>query len=463
MLNPLPHNPSQHALEQARPPGDADIWWRVAVIGCGYVGLTSAVCLAALGHAVIAVDTNTEVITGLRSGLSPIPDEPGLSSLLAVALARGTVDFTTTALPAVEHAAVVLVCVPTPALADGAADLSAVFAVVEQIGPHLAAGAVLVLKSTVPVGTCRAIERRLGRPDVAVVSNPEFLREGYAVNDCMNPSRIVIGAHDAVAAKTLASLFDWSHGPVVHTTPETAELAKLAANAMLAVRLSYVNTLAALGERLGADVPAVLRVLGLDPRIGPDYLRPGPGWGGPCLPKDATALLHQATSAGVDFGVLAATVVANDALPQWICQRVREAAGGSLTGVRVALLGLTFKSGSSDTRCSPALRVAAELVAAGAVVTGYDPTVHPGRGVFLAGVAVCDSVLAAVTGACVVVLTTDWPQCVEPGWAQIAAAMTTRAAVIDTCHVLDPARLAEYGLTVMFDSNHADTEGNSQS
>ncbi|MGQ0483315.1 MAG: UDP-glucose dehydrogenase family protein, partial [Pseudonocardia sp.] len=342
---------------------------RIAVIGTGYVGLTTGACLASLGHQVVCADIDADKIARLRDGEVTIL-EPGLPELVTEGLAAGRLEFVVGARNAITPSElagkrdaapveVVYLCVPTPMGAGGAADLKAVEAVAQEIRDLLPRGCVVVNKSTVPVGTAARTKQLLGRRDVAVVSNPEFLREGSAVHDFLNPDRIVVGCDQQDAAERVAALYSRLGAPTLLTDAASAEMVKYAANCFLAMKLSYVNALAELCERLGADVHEVTEGMGYDKRIGQAFLRPGPGWGGSCLPKDTHALMQICDGADFDFPLLAASLETNERQATRMVDKVRAACGGTLAGKRVGLLGLTFKAGTDDLRNSPALTVAA--------------------------------------------------------------------------------------------------------
>jgi UDPglucose 6-dehydrogenase len=351
----------------------------IATIGTGYVGLTTGACLAALGHQVTCVDRDVDKIEQLRDGVVPI-HERGLDALVADTVTDGRLRFDTDTLGAASSHDVVFLCLPTPTGGDGGADLSAVLSVAEAIGPVLRPGATVVTKSTVPVGTGRRVAAALGRSDVHVASNPEFLREGSAVDDFFRPDRVVVGADDEGTSERIAGLYATVDAPVLRTGLESAELIKYASNALLAIKLSFVNDLAALCERSGADIAEVTAGVGADGRISDRFLQPGPGWGGSCFPKDTRALAQASRQAGLGAELLDAAVDANDRQMQRIVDRTAELTGGDLTGRRVGLLGLTFKAGTDDLRDSPALRIAELLEARGADVHGYDPMVADDRG-----------------------------------------------------------------------------------
>jgi UDPglucose 6-dehydrogenase len=416
---------------------------RVAVIGAGYVGLATAAALAHFGHTVKCADEDKRKVAHLSSARVDIL-EPGLADLVSDGLRRGRLGFTDAAHVAVCGSEFTFLCVPTPTSLGGAPDLSAVDAVVDELCEILPAGGVLVLKSTVPVGTTTAVATRINREDVSVVANPEFLREGHVVEDVLRPDRIVVGSTDLAAAQRVAALYAETIAPVVSTDPNTAEVIKYAANSFLAVKLSFINSIAELCTVVGADVGDVAAGMGHDPRIGPDYLRPGPGWGGSCLPKDTAALAWCAEQAGVGLPILRAAIEANHRRQEIIVEQIKHSAGGSLCGARVGLLGLSFKAGTNDLRESPALAIAAFLAQEGAEVMGYDPGIDPTTsvpGVLL----VADDSYQAVKGVDVIVLATEWPQFRDLDWARIAE-LSVGAVVIDTRHHLNPADLERAGL-----------------
>jgi UDPglucose 6-dehydrogenase len=417
----------------------------LAVIGAGYVGLAAAACLASLGHRVVCSDVDPERIAQLRAG-RVASMEPDLPELVAEGVAAGRLDFVVGAGAAVEpETELVVLCLPTPMSADGAADLTALDAVLAEVRELLPSGCVVVNKSTVPPGTAARTAVLLDRPDVAVVSNPEFLREGSAVHDFLHPDRIVVGSDRREPAERVAALYSRLGAPVLLTDAASAELVKYAANCFLGMKLSYVNALAELCERLGADVEEVTLGMGYDRRIGQAFLRPGPGWGGPCLPKDSHALLQISRAAGFDFPLLAASLETNERQSGLVVEKVRAAARGRLDGRRIALLGLTFKAGTDDLRESPASRVAADLLAAGAEVTAFDPGCPgpvPGR---TDGITVTDAALTCVKDADVIVVLTEWPEFRALDWSAIARAAAS-AVVVDTRNLLDPDVLHRSGV-----------------
>ncbi|TFV58631.1 UDP-glucose/GDP-mannose dehydrogenase family protein [Mycobacterium sp. PS03-16] len=417
---------------------------RTGVIGAGYVGLTSAVCLADRGHDTVCVDVDAERVRTLSGGTVTI-DEPDLPDLLERGVATGTLRFTTDYAELADRD-VVFICVSTPSGPDGSADLRAVDASVEALTEVLRAGAVVVVKSTVPVGTTRQIAERLRSKDIRVVSNPEFLRESHAVHDFRHPDRIVVGADDPAAADTVAQLYP--PAPVLRMTPESAEVAKYASNAFLAVKISYTNSLARLCAHTGADITDVTRSMGADPRIGPHFLQPGPGWGGSCLPKDTAALLHVGARHGVTLSEVESARATNAAQPAHIADTVARAIAVPLTQARVTVLGLTFKAGTTDVRDSPALTVCAEFAGRGAQVVAHDPRlagIDPAALRRAAVTAVDDPYLACKEADAVVVVT-EWPEFRALDWAAIAE-QSPGAVVVDTRNLLDAAAVRDAGLT----------------
>lgn len=411
----------------------------VAVVGAGYVGLTTAACLAHLGHTVIAVDVDERKVRKLSGGESTIL-EAGLPELLVEGIETGRLRFTSDAAEASNGADFVFLCVPTPQGADGAADLRFVKEAAAQIAPHLKPGAVVVTKSTVPVGSAGAVVAALGRPDTAVVSNPEFLREGNAVHDWLHPDRVVIGSDDAEAAEKLAGLYQQLEAPVLITDPASAETVKYACNAFLAAKVSFVNAIANLCEAVGADSVDVIRGMSYDRRIGADHLAPGPGWGGSCFPKDTSALIRISEDHGYDFALLREVVASNERQFDFVADQVAGAAGGSLEGVTVAAWGLTFKAATDDLRDSPALEVLRRIRARGAHIRAFDPTLPDpeDRQLNDLGLTLCDDPYSACEGATALVVLTEWPQFAELDLGKVAAAMP-QPAIVDTRNMLDPA------------------------
>jgi UDPglucose 6-dehydrogenase len=430
---------------------------RIAVVGTGYVGLTTGACLASLGHRVVCADVDESKIERLRRGEIGIRED-GLAELVTEGVAAGRLSFVVGASAALKEleqgdgpVEVMFLCVPTPMGVGGVADLAAVEAVVEETRGELPRDCVVVNKSTVPVGTAVRTAELLDRPDVGVVSNPEFLREGSAVHDFLNPDRIVVGSDKQDAAERVAALYARLGAPTVLTDAASAEMIKYAANCFLAMKLSYVNAIAELCERLDADVADVTEGMGYDRRIGQSFLSPGPGWGGSCLPKDTHALLQAADAADFEFRLLRAAIDTNTRQYQRMVDKIRTAVTGKRTGSlsrrRIALLGLTFKANTDDLRDSPALGVAALLKQAGADLTAYDPGVDPATTrIDPSLLAVVDDPIAAVRDAEAVVVLTEWPEFRTLDWGAIADAVAN-PLVIDTRNLLDADVVRRAGLT----------------
>jgi UDPglucose 6-dehydrogenase len=421
--------------------------YQLAVIGTGYVGLTTGACLAHLGHQVVCADVDADKVARLRAGEIPIV-EAGLGDVVDAAVAAGRLEFVHGSVAAVAAADVVFLCVPTPQGEDGSADLSYIEAAAAEIAAALRPGAVVVNKSTVPVGSTKVVERVLRRDDVAVVSNPEFLREGTAVSDFLHPDRVVIGAADRAAAERVAALYRGVDAPIIVTDPASAETIKYAANGFLAMKISFVNAVAAMCEAVGADVADVVAGIGADRRIGSAFLQPGPGWGGSCFPKDSRALVRIAEDHGYDFSMMRGVIDVNDEQRRRVVDKIRRAAGG-LDGVTVGVLGLTFKAGTDDLRESPSLAVIGELLGESARVQAYDPTVEPPvtdhRAAVLTGIDLRTSAMDAVAGADVVVVLTEWPELGAIDLVAVAAAMRGDG-LVDARNLLDPAAARRAGL-----------------
>lgn len=412
---------------------------RVAVIGSGYVGLTAAACLVHLGHRVHCTDVLEQRVENLRAGDTPIVEE-GLEDLLRSGLDSGRLTFGTDNVVAAQTADTVFLCLPTPQDEDGTADLSYIREAAAQIGPHLKTGAVVVNKSTVPVGASRTVRRILKRDDVSVVSNPEFLREGTAIRDFLDPDRIVIGSDDEEGAHRVAALYSRLGARVVFMDPESAELLKYASNSFLAMKISFVNSIAALCEGLGANIQHVTTGMGLDARIGDRFLEPGPGWGGSCFPKDSSALLRIAEEAGFDFELLRAAVDANETQYDRTVNRIEALAGGSLDNQVIAMWGLAFKANTDDARRSPAIEIANRLTRNGARVQAYDPAVTSAP----SGTHLAPSALEACNDASVLVVATEWAEFRSVDLVESAARMR-RPVVLDTRSVIDAVAAAAAG------------------
>ncbi|MBA8827605.1 UDPglucose 6-dehydrogenase [Saccharopolyspora lacisalsi] len=422
---------------------------RIIVMGTGYVGLTTGACLASLGHRVVCCDVDVVKVERLARGEVRIL-EPDLPERVAEGIAAGRLEFASSAAAAAEEAEVVFLCLPTPMSTGGAADLTAVESVAGEIRGRLPAASVVVTKSTVPVGTAARLGRLLDRDDVAVASNPEFLREGSAVHDFLNPDRIVVGSDSPDAAERVAALYARLGAPTVLTDAASAEMVKYAANCFLATKLSYVNAIAELCELLGANITDVTEGMGYDRRIGQSFLEAGPGWGGSCLPKDTRALLRVAETAGFDFPLLEAAVNGNTRQREQVVSKVADACGvgveSSLSGVRLGILGLAFKAGTDDLRDSPALAVARALVDRGAELIAYDPGLR-GDEPELAGIAtLVDDPYRVAKEAAGLVLLTGWPEFRTLDWSRLAG-MLRGPVVVDTRNHLDPDVLRRAGMS----------------
>ncbi len=425
---------------------------RLAVVGTGYVGLTTGACFAHVGHHVVCGDIDERKVALLNAGHIPIVEE-GLESIVNESRAAGRLEFVLGAEEAAANADIIFLCVPTPQGDDGSADLTYIQQAAAQIAPVLKPGAVVVNKSTVPVGSTVAVERVLERDDVFVVSNPEFLREGTAVHDFLHPDRVVIGSVDRAAAERVAELYATIDTPILITDPASAETIKYAANGFLAMKISFVNAVAAMCEAVGADVAAVVDGIGSDQRIGGQFLRPGPGWGGSCFPKDSRALVKIAEDHGYNFAMMRGVIDVNDEQLERMVAKIVAAAGrsdGELSGVTVGALGLTFKAGTDDLRESPALAIIAELRRLGATVRAYDPTatgeLTPHQGVALEGIELVGDALDIAEGADVVALFTEWPEFSKIDLSQLASRAGRQVTIVDTRNLLDPVLVREAGL-----------------
>jgi UDPglucose 6-dehydrogenase len=425
---------------------------RIAMIGTGYVGLVSGACFADFGHRVCCVDKDGGKIGGLNGGVLPIW-EPGLDALVKANVERGRLTFTTDLASAVEGAEAVFIAVGTPARrGDGHADLTFVFEAVRELAKVIKPGTVVVTKSTVPVGTGDKIEEILkeeGVTGVSVASNPEFLREGAAIADFKHPDRIVVGAEDDRAQEVLREIYRplfLNRAPILITGRRTAELTKYAANAFLAVKISFINEIADLCEAVDADVQDVARGIGLDNRIGPKFLHAGPGYGGSCFPKDTLALLQTADAAGVDQRIVRTTVRVNDDRKAQMVERVERALGGSVSGKRVGILGLAFKPNTDDMREAPSIPLVKALVERGAVVSAFDPVARHQAEQVLSGIEFAEDAYAAADGADALVIVTEWDEFRALDLDRIAASLRGKI-LIDLRNVYDRSEAEEVGLT----------------
>ena len=432
---------------------------RVTIFGTGYVGLVQGAVLAEVGHDVVCVDVDAAKVAALQTGRVPI-HEPGLQPMVQANRAAARLRFTTDARDGVRHGELIFLAVGTPPDEDGSADLQHVLAVARTIAAHMAAPKTIVNKSTVPVGTADKVAEavRAGLQargaDIAfeVVSNPEFLKEGAAVADCMRPDRIVVGTASAAAEAQLRELyapFNRNHDRMVVMDVRSAELTKYAANAMLATKISFINEIANLAERLGADVEAVRRGIGSDPRIGYHFIYAGLGYGGSCFPKDVKALVHTAREAGVEPLVLSAVEQRNVAQRRVLGERIAAHYGEGLRGKTIAVWGLAFKPETDDMREAPSRTLLAQLWAAGARVRAHDPAaMDEARRVFgeRDDLALCDSPTQALQGADALAIVTEWNVYRVPDFAQLAQRLADRI-VFDGRNLYQPRQLARHGLT----------------
>lgn len=425
---------------------------KVTVIGTGYVGLVVGACLAETGNDVICGDVDAGKIEGLNRDVLPI-FEPGLEEYVARNRKAGRLAFTTDIPAAIAAAEVIFIAVGTPPDEDGSADLKHVLAVADQIGRHAAREVVVVTKSTVPVGTAEKVAEAI-RPHARVpfhmCSNPEFLKEGAAVDDFMKPDRVVVGIASEVARERMGELyapFVRTGKPILFMDIPSAEMTKYAANAMLATRISFMNEIANLCERVGANVDLVRKGIGSDARIGPAFLFPGPGYGGSCFPKDVKALMRTSEERGAPMGVLRAVEDANERQKHRLFAKVRDALGGAVAGRRIALWGLAFKANTDDMRESPALVLIDELLAAGATVVAHDPAaMHETQRRIGDRITYADSGYAAADGADALVIVTDWNEYRFPDFARIKAALRT-PVVVDGRNLYDPEKMRAFGFT----------------
>jgi UDPglucose 6-dehydrogenase len=423
---------------------------RVAMIGTGYVGLVSGACFADFGHVVTCIDKDASKIERLKKGEIPI-FEPGLDDLVARNVREERLFFATDSATAVREADAVFIAVGTPSRrGDGHADLSYVYAAAEEIAGQIDGFTVVVTKSTVPVGTGDEIEAILKRVrpdgDFAVVSNPEFLREGAAINDFKRPDRVVVGTEDERAKAVMAELYrplNLNESPILFTGRRTSELTKYAANAFLAMKITFINEIADLCEVLDADVQQVARGIGLDNRIGAKFLHAGPGYGGSCFPKDTLALVRTASDAGSPIRLVETTVQVNDARKKAMAQKIVKAMGGKVAGKRIGVLGLTFKPNTDDMRDAPSLDIVPALIGLGATVQAYDPEGHEARRM-LTGAEFKTGPYDVAEGADALVILTEWDQFRALDLDRVKLLMRT-PLVVDLRNIYRPAEMAARG------------------
>ncbi len=424
---------------------------RIAMIGTGYVGLVSGACFADFGHQVCCIDKDEAKIDGLNNGKMPIW-EPGLEGLVKSNADRGRLTFTKDLIAGVQGAEAVFIAVGTPARrGDGHADLTFVFQAVRELAKVIEPGTVVVTKSTVPVGTGDEIEKILreeGVTDVSVASNPEFLREGAAIADFKHPDRIVVGAEDDRAQEVLREIYRplfLNRAPILITGRRTAELTKYAANAFLAVKISFINEIADLCEAVDADVQDVARGIGLDNRIGPKFLHAGPGYGGSCFPKDTLALLQTATAAGIDQRIVRTTVEVNDDRKAAMADRVAKAIGGNVGGKRIGVLGLAFKPNTDDMRDAPSIPLINKLVEQGAEVRAFDPVAREQAEKMFKGITFAPDAYAAADDADALVIVTEWDEFRALDLEKLAGAMRGKV-LVDLRNVYDREDAEKAGL-----------------
>ncbi len=424
----------------------------IAVVGSGYVGLVTGACLADFGMDVTCVDNDERKIGMLRKGLIPIY-EPGLDALVAKDAGAGRLHFTTDLREAVENALAIFIAVGTPPKEDGSADLSYVVQVAEAIADSMNGYKVMVTKSTVPIGTGQLVEnvireRNGGKYPFSVVSNPEFLREGSAIEDFMHPDRVVIGARDPQAVAIMKDIYRPLYlieTPFVITNVESSEMIKYASNAFLATKITFINEVAEICERLGADVHHVAKGMGLDRRIGPKFLHPGPGYGGSCFPKDTKALIDIARQAGRPFDIVEAVVEVNERIKLRMVDKIRAACGGPVAGLTIGVLGLSFKPETDDMREAAAIPILHGLVAEGASVRAFDPAaIDNAREVLPAKVCYCEDAYDAARGADCLVILTEWNQFRSLDLERLRASMR-RPLVVDLRNVYDPDKVRAAG------------------
>jgi UDPglucose 6-dehydrogenase len=430
---------------------------RVTMIGAGYVGLVSGACFADFGHVVTCVDKDQGKIDRLKDGVMPI-FEPGLAELVENNVKEGRLSFTLDAASAIKNADAVFIAVGTPSRrGDGHADLSYVYAAAKEIAEHMDGFTVVVTKSTVPVGTGDEVEEiiRKTNPNAkfAVVSNPEFLREGAAIGDFKRPDRVVVGVDESEegerAREVMRELYRplfLNETPMLFTARRTSELIKYAANAFLAVKITFINEMADLCEKVGADVQDVSRGIGLDNRIGKKFLHAGPGYGGSCFPKDTLALTKTANDAGSPVRIVDTVVQVNDARKKAMAERVIKACGGSVKGKTIGVLGLAFKPNTDDMRDAPSLDIIPALQAAGAAIKAYDPESMHEAGKLLTEVKFCDGPYHAIDGADALVLITEWDQFRALDFDRVKSLMKS-PTVVDLRNVYDPEAMAKRGFT----------------
>ena len=418
---------------------------RIAIIGTGYVGLVAGACFADLGNSVVCVDVDAKKIASLRKGIIPIY-EPGLEGVVKKNIAEKRISFTTDSAKAMKDSEIIFIAVGTPQSANGEADLKYVFKAAETIAKNLNSEKIVVIKSTVPVGTTRkitALIKKISGKSVPVVSNPEFLREGSAVKDFLEPDRVVIGSENAKAGEAVKSLYAPLNCEILITGAESSELIKYASNAFLATKISFINEVANLSEKAGADVSEVAKGMGLDARIGKHFLNAGCGYGGSCFPKDVKALQHISKKAGYDFRILREVEKVNSAQKTVPFEKLRKEFG-SLKGKKIAVLGLSFKPDTDDMREASSVEIIGSLVKAKANVVAVDPVAWKNAEEIIKGVKFSDSAYEAAEGADAIVLATEWNEFLELDFAALGRKMKSKI-IVDGRNVYDREKLASLG------------------
>ena len=417
----------------------------IAVIGAGYVGLTTAACFAKMGHHVVLSEIDRAKAELIRTGISPI-FEAGLSELLSNVVASGHLSVTDDNVQAVSNSDLVFICLPTPQDIDGSANTDVVFEVINSISLALTSRSILITKSTMPIGSVKKIQNLVRETGATVAANPEFLREGTAVQDTLHPERVVIGCDDRNSADRIAELYVSLNSQVFITDPQSAELIKYASNAFLATKVTFINSVARLCDAVGADIESVSQALGSDSRIGNKFLTPGPGWGGSCFPKDTSALLHLSAENGHSFKLLDAVISGNLEhkleIVRQIVNLMAEKGGKS-----IAVLGLTFKAGTDDLRDSPALFIVQQLLNSGFIINAYDPTVSANSIHLLNSINICASVKEAAQTSDLLVVLTEWPEFSELDPSDLADVMSNRH-VFDTRGIINKEMWENSGFTV---------------
>ena len=417
----------------------------IAVIGAGYVGLTTAACFAKMGHHVVLSEIDRDKAELIRTGISPI-FEAGLSELLSNVVSSGHLSVAEDNVEAVSNSDLVFICLPTPQDVDGSANTDVVFEVIDSISMALTSRSILITKSTMPIGSVKKIQNLVRETGATVAANPEFLREGTAVQDTLHPERVVIGCDDRNSADRIAKLYVSLNSQVFITDPQSAELIKYASNAFLATKVTFINSVARLCDAVGADIESVSQALGSDSRIGNKFLKPGPGWGGSCFPKDTSALLHLSAENGHSFKLLDVVISENLehqlAIVNQIINLLTEHSGN-----QIAVLGLTFKAGTDDLRDSPALFIVQQLVDSGVIINAYDPTVSINSIHSLNSINICGSIKEAAQISDLLVVLTEWPEFSELDPSELTEAMVSRH-IFDTRGVIDKEKWTNSGFTV---------------